>query len=212
MTSSEGKPAIPSLPASIPLQNESPTKSTGSQSSSYFDTAPRTGEPFRPGTSSGRHTVEAVASSSKGKERQKRLSDAVPRRPQDQELVQEWEPWEAKNILSFGTHFYEWTTFITTNKYHADGGGIRGFYSLFILRLLMEQIKLYEETFSDGKGVVSPAPSSFHPLDEPLNVSHLPPPSPRQHDEQRQTNGHYLPCHYFDYICGTSTGGYVYSP
>jgi len=102
-----------------------------------------------------------------------------------------------------------WTTFASTNEHHVDGGGIRGLYSLFILRQLMNQIKLYEETFSDGTGGVSYAPSSFHPLDEPLNVSHIPPPSQPQDNEQEGNghNGHYLPCHYFDYICGTSTGG-----
>src|SRR5205807_1093990 len=95
MSSTPPQPIVPSLPASTPLQNRSPVKSVGSQSSF-------TAESFRPGTSDGRHAAEAIASSSKGKEKQKRLSQVVPRRPKGKELVKEGEPWEAKNILSFG--------------------------------------------------------------------------------------------------------------
>ena len=102
MSSTRPQPIIPSLPANTPLQNRSPVKSIGSQSYLYDDDVPLTAESFRPGTSDGRHVAEAVASSSKGKEKQKRLSQVVPRRPKGKELVKEGEPWEAKNILSFG--------------------------------------------------------------------------------------------------------------
>jgi hypothetical protein len=70
----------------------------------------------------------------------------------------------------------------------------------------MNTIKMVEETFSDGEGKISPAWSSFHPSVEPFNVSHVQPPS-QDEDEQHGPKGHYLPCHYFDFICGTSTGG-----
>ncbi len=41
---------------------------------------------------------------SKDSGKAKRLSQSVPRRPKDQELVGEGEPWDAKNVLSFGKY------------------------------------------------------------------------------------------------------------
>ena len=38
------------------------------------------------------------------KETEKRLSQVVPKREKDREIVKEERPWEAKNILSFGKH------------------------------------------------------------------------------------------------------------
>jgi hypothetical protein len=38
------------------------------------------------------------------KETEKRLSQVVPKREKDKEIVKEERPWEAKNILSFGKH------------------------------------------------------------------------------------------------------------
>ena len=74
---------------------------------------------------------------------------------------------------------------------------MRGYYSLRFLRILMEFVKYQEERFVNGTGEVVPALSSFHPHDEPDHVSH----------HQPSNRNNFLPCHYFDYICGTSTGG-----
>ena len=73
----------------------------------------------------------------------------------------------------------------------------------------MNTIRLIEENFSDGKGEIAQATSSFHPLNEPLNVSHISA-NPRDNEGERPApSGHFLPCHYFDFICGSSTGGYA---
>ncbi|KAH7342725.1 acyl transferase/acyl hydrolase/lysophospholipase [Rhexocercosporidium sp. MPI-PUGE-AT-0058] len=172
----------PSLPSG------SPTKSFGQQPPSHEDTAGLIAESQRPGTSGSE--VVASFTSSKGKENQYRLSQVAPRREKGKEIVREEEPWDAKNILSF------------------DGGGIRGLYSLLILKLLMNNVRYIEEIYVDGTGASARASSSFHPAKEPLYVSHSPQPS--QDDEQEQrSHGNFLPCHYFDYICGTSTGGLI---
>ena len=94
---------------------------------------------------------------------------------------------------------------------HPDGGGIRGYWSLLVLSALMEAIAIIERNH-DGEFIVeSSAPHSFYP-EEPQQ-------SPRsdQSDGDGEAennagspippNGNgYLPCHYFDLICGSSTG------
>jgi hypothetical protein len=70
----------------------------------------------------------------------------------------------------------------------------------------MTVIRTQEQTFTDGTGIETPAESSFHPCIQPLNVSH----SAITMDSNREIlRRDFLPCHYFDYICGTSTGGFV---
>jgi hypothetical protein len=89
-----------------------------------------------------------------------------------------------------------------------DGGGIRGYYSLLILKLLMTMIKIVEQGFVNGNGVESPAYSSFWPHNQPLHVSH----TALSGESEGVSRNDYLPCHYFDTISGTSTGGYVQQP
>jgi Patatin-like phospholipase len=89
-----------------------------------------------------------------------------------------------------------------------DGGGIRGYYSLLILKLLMTMVKIVEQSFTDGNGVESPADSSFWPHNQPLHVSH----TALSGESEGVSRNDYLPCHYFDTISGTSTGGYVQRP
>ena len=85
----------------------------------------------------------------------------------------------------------------------ADGGGIRGYSSLLILKRLMEAISHREASASNGE-----ANSSYqHPLPSPT-ASDLP--SNRiAKGKGRESTSTWLPYHYFDYIAGTSTGGYV---
>lgn len=126
-----------------------------------------------------------------------------------------------------------------------EGGGTRGYASLSMLRVLMEQIREIETsekphtrliayTANDGPDVVAnwtPHLSSFGPMLEQLPVT---PPllrnSTKTSQKQmkrkktgeteeaedtsrfakiREKKGRFLPCHYFDYIGGTSTGGSV---
>lgn len=96
--------------------------------------------------------------------------------------------WDRKSILSL------------------DGGGIRGYSSLLILRALMKAIGEIERNWPSD-----PAQSSYHPL-EPPNLD-----SDALHRSQgintKPTEGNlaspWLPCHYFDYMAGTSTGGLI---
>jgi hypothetical protein len=66
-----------------------------------------------------------------------------------------------------------------------DGGGIRGYSSLLILAQLMTEISLCETRLQETLG---PVPGSTR---RTFNANEL------------------LPCHYFDYMYGTSTGGLI---
>ncbi|KAG5758689.1 hypothetical protein H9Q72_013178 [Fusarium xylarioides] len=87
-------------------------------------------------------------------------------------------PWAQKTILTF------------------DGGGIRGYASLLVLKRIMNRIRELETQHND------PAHKSSYyrwigvPDDDAVEGE----PDPKRVDR-------YLPCHYFDYIAGTSTGG-----
>lgn len=68
---------------------------------------------------------------------------------------------------------------------YADGGGIRGYSSLVILRALIEKIAEIERRYDAGEERQRDTPHSSW------------------RDDERDP----LPCHYFDYAVGTSTGG-----
>jgi hypothetical protein len=103
-----------------------------------------------------------------------------------------------------------------------DGGGIRGYGSLLILRALMNKIGA-EERRLDRNTVSSFYPCMYKPRSKELE----PQPSrngdgsakaldPRESTIPVATptaglldSSLFLPCHYFQYTGGTSTGGYV---
>ena len=66
-----------------------------------------------------------------------------------------------------------------------DGGGIRGYSSLLIVQRLMHYVAQCERRLQDEEGPV--------------------PGSSRSHFDEDEL----LPCHYFDYMYGTSTGGLI---
>ncbi|KIX04444.1 uncharacterized protein Z518_05312 [Rhinocladiella mackenziei CBS 650.93] len=74
-----------------------------------------------------------------------------------------------------------------------DGGGIRVYSSLVILRALMKEIENIEKNLKP-EALSSAATDRISRKDIPDHVF---------------GEGKYLPCHYFDYIGGTSTGGLI---
>lgn len=97
-----------------------------------------------------------------------------------------------------------------------DGGGVRGFSSLLILRALMMEIATLEQADSQ-------AHSSAHPLKprlrRPVRTQRNRADTLRRDQSPQQAQGpvfgpasassSFLPAHYFDYIAGTSTGGLI---
>lgn len=96
-----------------------------------------------------------------------------------------------------------------------DGGGIRGYGSLLMLSELMSKIAECEKEL-DRTDVINGEPvangrslseSSFSPCEyPPIEVNgKIVARNPDSLDDDQL----YLPCHYFTFIGGTSTGGYV---
>ncbi|MCJ1394988.1 hypothetical protein MMC18_007869 [Xylographa bjoerkii] len=80
------------------------------------------------------------------------------------------------------------------NLLSIDGGGIRGLSSLLILSELMKKIEGLEHS-AEPRATAS----TDSPLIEPG----------RTKAGMTRSNSDFLPCHYFDYIAGTSTGGLI---
>lgn len=91
------------------------------------------------------------------------------------------DPWDKKTILSL------------------DGGGIRGYSSLLILQGIMKEIEMLEK--ERDIGAIS---SAYSPL-----VDCLPDGALAASPNGTRPAPEYLPCHYFDYVGGASTGGLV---
>lgn len=108
-------------------------------------------------------------------------------------------PWAKQNVLTFGmtlAHILELKKKLADL---ADGGGVRGYYSLLLLSYLMKHIHKAEELLDEPRSPTHTHNlSSFSPCEQPRDSSYSPTPESR-----------FLPCHYFDYISGTSTGAYV---
>lgn len=147
-------------------------------------------------------------------------------------------------VLALGTYGPSNWTQSKRKLIVVEGGGTRGYASLSMLRVLMEQIReietdkkphtrliAYMDNDPDFVANWTPHLSSFGPMLEQLPVT---PPLLRnstktsqkqmkrkktgeteeaedtsRYAKIREKKGRFLPCHYFDYIGGTSTGGFV---
>ena len=117
-------------------------------------------------------------------------------------------PWESKTILTFGK-FTALADIANGSNPSADGGGIRGLSSLLILQKLMTAIQEVERREPSADSSVHPLPQrTRRRASSQANSTQTS--TIRSHDSQApETPFMFLPAHYFDYIGGTSTGGYV---
>lgn len=112
------------------------------------------------------------------------------------------ESWTRKTLLTFGECEFETLPLklrVLTSR--TDGGGTRSYSSLLVLEALMIEIASQEQQYQ------RPTPNSMSPLlprvvrksrkestDLPIHGPH-------------GASSSFLPCHYFDYIAGTGSGG-----
>lgn len=117
------------------------------------------------------------------------------------------EEWEKQAIVSFGESESSNQLVFKANQTDLDGGGVRGLGSLLILQELMNKVGDEEKRLDREDGC---AESSFSPcLYKPraLTDSSEDGIPSATNSEGLPNSSLYLPCHYFNYAAGTSTGG-----
>lgn len=93
-----------------------------------------------------------------------------------------------------------------------DGGGIRGYASLLILRALMEKVGIGERRI-DSAAKAGFAPCMYEPTENGVSTPYIEDIESLEANDVTETNSRglsydslFLPCHYFYYGAGTSTG------
>ncbi|KAL9625110.1 MAG: hypothetical protein Q9160_000839 [Pyrenula sp. 1 TL-2023] len=131
-------------------------------------------------------------------------------------------PWEINNLLTLGTwKALKTKTWITNKAIEIDGGGTRGYWSLRALQYLMKLVARVEQNRRPDCPV-EVHQHSFQPEDYPENVSQtlsqkeMQKRSSAMNDQEKlralDDTRRYLPCHYFDFIGGSSTGAHPNDP
>lgn len=126
--------------------------------------------------------------------------------------------WTRQAIISFGKCRRQDSKMISRYAdLSTDGGGIRGYGSLLILSALMDKVGI-EERRIDPAIKSSFSPCMYKPNTRGFNTPNTEDIEPFEANVVRETDtcglsreSLFLPCHYFDYGAGTSTGGYVMS-
>ena len=132
------------------------------------------------------------------------------------------EEWNKQAVISCGTREFLCYQDQRTNGV-ADGGGVRGLGSLLILQDLMNKIGDLEKSLGGPEAESSFAPCAYRPILNQLShadadINALPSPHGNESliepedvvptpTHQVPNSSLFLPCHYFDYAAGTSTGG-----
>jgi len=178
--------------------------------------------------------TDTIPSQDSGEERQRELDkgdnatlDVREVDLQESHESSEPDPWKSPVLLTFG-RFPDIAFSKDYSLTWIDGGGIRGYSSLLILQSLMAEIaKVEQQTIPPATSSASPylfdsdeanaggastrTPSMHHSasvkqreLPQALSLRRV---KSEPSAKPRKDSSQYLPCHYFDYICGTSTGG-----
>jgi len=120
------------------------------------------------------------------------------------------EEWETQAVLALGMYYLLYFNFLNVINPKLDGGGIRGYGSLLVLKELMRRIG-QEENRLDANVESSFHPEVFKPTvkenERPRTAGSQQSPVIGTPTANLQEADLFLPCHYFTYIGGTSTGG-----
>lgn len=118
------------------------------------------------------------------------------------------EEWEKQAIISIGESKSFYRLPIKTNPTELDGGGVRSLGSLLILQELMNKVGDEEKRMGreDEFAESSFSPCEYKPRDRRRRLTDIRI-SSATNTVGLPNSSLYLPCHYFDYAAGTSTGG-----